>query len=104
MVNYGISLDLAITEAAVGAGVTSVLLFLTLKKVNALKGKRMSNSNQNKQQKPNTHSKTPWDTFVGWVNGDEPEDKTEKPELFAVPKEEVHTIDSEKTKLTKNRQ
>lgn len=55
----------------------------------------MSNSNQNKQQKPNTHSKTPWDTFVGWVNGDEPEDKTEKPELFAVPKEEVHTIDSE---------
>ena len=32
--------DLAITEAAVGAGVTSVLLFLTLKKVNALKGKK----------------------------------------------------------------
>lgn len=51
--------DLAITEAAVGAGVTSVLLFLTLKKVNVLKGKRMSNSNQNKPQKPNTHSKTP---------------------------------------------
>ncbi len=32
--------DLAITEAAVGAGVTSVLLFLTFKKVNALKGKK----------------------------------------------------------------
>ena len=32
--------DLAITEAAVGAGVTSILLFLTLKKVNALKGKK----------------------------------------------------------------
>ncbi len=32
--------DLAITEAAVGADVTSVLLFLTLKKVNALKGKK----------------------------------------------------------------
>ncbi len=32
--------DLAITEAAVGAGVTSVLLFLALKKVNALKGKK----------------------------------------------------------------
>ena len=32
--------DLAITEAAVGAGVTSVLLFLTLKKVNVLKGKK----------------------------------------------------------------
>ncbi|MFR1213543.1 MAG: Na(+)/H(+) antiporter subunit B [Acutalibacteraceae bacterium] len=83
--------DLAITEAAVGAGVTSVLLFLTLKKVNVLKGKRMSNSNQNKPQKPNTHSKTPWDTFVGWVNGDEPEDKAEKPELFAVP-EKKQTI------------
>ena len=31
---------LFITEAAVGAGVTSVLLFLTLKKVNVLKGKK----------------------------------------------------------------
>ena len=30
--------DLAITEAAVGAGVTSILFFLTLKKVHALKG------------------------------------------------------------------
>ena len=32
--------DLAITEAAVGAGVDSVLIFLTLKKVHALKGTR----------------------------------------------------------------
>ncbi len=32
--------DLAITEAAVGAGVSSVLFFLTLKKVHALKGTR----------------------------------------------------------------
>ena len=32
--------DLAITEAAVGAGVDTVLFFLTLKKVHALKGKR----------------------------------------------------------------
>lgn len=32
--------DLAITEAAVGAGVTSILFFLTLKKINALKGTR----------------------------------------------------------------
>ena len=32
--------DLAITEAAVGAGVDSVLFFLTLKKVHALKGTR----------------------------------------------------------------
>lgn len=30
--------DLAITEAAVGAGVTSILFFLTLKKTKGLKG------------------------------------------------------------------
>ena len=30
--------DLAITEAAVGAGVTSLLFFLALRKVNALRG------------------------------------------------------------------
>lgn len=30
--------DLAITEAAVGAGVTGILFFLTLKKIHALKG------------------------------------------------------------------
>lgn len=30
--------DLAITEAAVGAGVTSLLLFITLQKINAMKG------------------------------------------------------------------
>jgi uncharacterized MnhB-related membrane protein len=30
--------DLAITEAAVGAGVTSVLFFVTLKKIRAMKG------------------------------------------------------------------
>ncbi len=30
--------DLAITEAAVGAGVSSILFFLTLKKIHALKG------------------------------------------------------------------
>lgn len=32
--------DLAITEAAVGAGVTSVLFFLTLRKVHQLRGTR----------------------------------------------------------------
>ena len=32
--------DLAITEAAVGAGVTTVLFFLTLKKTRTLKGTR----------------------------------------------------------------
>lgn len=30
--------DLAITEAAVGAGVTSVLFFVTLKKIHAMRG------------------------------------------------------------------
>lgn len=30
--------DLAITEAAVGAGITSLLFFLVLRKINALKG------------------------------------------------------------------
>ena len=30
--------DLAVTEAAVGAGVTGILLFITLYKVNGLRG------------------------------------------------------------------
>lgn len=30
--------DLAITEAAVGAGITSVLFFVTLKKIHAIQG------------------------------------------------------------------
>ena len=30
--------DLAITEAAVGAGISGILFFLTLKKIHALKG------------------------------------------------------------------
>ena len=64
----------------------------------------MSNSNQNKPQKPNTHSKTPWDTFVGWVNGDEPEDKVEKPELFAVPEKEADHHDEEIAHETNEKQ
>lgn len=32
--------DLAITEAAVGAGITGVLFFITLKKIHAIKGDR----------------------------------------------------------------
>lgn len=32
--------DLAITEAAVGVGVTSILFFLTLRKIHAMKGTR----------------------------------------------------------------
>ena len=34
--------DLAITEAAVGAGVTSVLFFVTLKKIHAMVGEEQS--------------------------------------------------------------
>ena len=30
--------DLAVTEAAVGAGITSLLFFLALRKINGLKG------------------------------------------------------------------
>ena len=32
--------DLAITEAAVGAGISGILFFLTLKKIHGLKGTR----------------------------------------------------------------
>ena len=32
--------DLAITEAAVGAGVTSLLFFVTLKKIHAIRGEK----------------------------------------------------------------
>lgn len=35
--------DLAITEAAVGAGVTSVLFFVTLKKIHAIVGEDKNN-------------------------------------------------------------
>ena len=35
--------DLAITEAAVGAGVTSLLFFVTLKKIQAMKDKEDKN-------------------------------------------------------------
>ena len=37
--------DLAITEAAVGAGVSSVLLFLTLKKIRSIR-KKVQNENK----------------------------------------------------------
>mgnify|MGYP001668309303 CR=1 FL=1 len=32
--------DLAITEAAVGAGVTTILFFITLKKIHAIEGEK----------------------------------------------------------------
>lgn len=38
--------DLAITEAAVGAGVTSVLFFVTLKKIHAMMGEDSDNEEQ----------------------------------------------------------
>lgn len=42
--------DLAITEAAVGAGVTTVLFLVTLKKIQAIMEK---NKNRNKEEKDN---------------------------------------------------
>lgn len=40
--------DLAITEAAVGAGVTSVLFFVTLKKIKAIDGKESKDEQRKK--------------------------------------------------------
>lgn len=39
--------DLAITEAAVGAGVTSVLFFVTLKKIHAIKEEKEDEQTKN---------------------------------------------------------
>lgn len=38
--------DLAITEAAVGAGITSVLFFVTLKKIHAIGGKEKNDEQE----------------------------------------------------------
>lgn len=38
--------DLAITEAAVGAGVTSILMFVTLKKIHAIKEEKRDGESQ----------------------------------------------------------
>ena len=38
--------DLAITEAAVGAGISSILLFITLRKIRDLKKRGFSNEDQ----------------------------------------------------------
>lgn len=43
--------DLAITEAAVGAGVTSILFFVTLKKIEAIREKKREEVRQNEQNK-----------------------------------------------------
>lgn len=61
--------DLAITEAAVGAGVTSVLFFVTLKKIHAI---RQEKEGQEKE-------------LQGQENG--PQDQTQQQEL-----EELHAI------------
>ena len=43
--------DLAITEAAVGAGVTSILFFVTLKKIQALRQEQEGEENDEPGQK-----------------------------------------------------
>ena len=42
--------DLAITEAAVGAGITSLLLFVTLKKIHAIDQQKKGASSHGKDQ------------------------------------------------------
>ena len=42
--------DLAITEAAVGAGITSLLLFVTLKKIHAIDQQKKEAGNRGKDQ------------------------------------------------------
>lgn len=41
--------DLAITEAAVGAGVTSLLFFITLKKIHAIRGDEEEDHHNDKE-------------------------------------------------------
>lgn len=43
--------DLAITEAAVGAGVTSILFFVTLKKIEVIKEEMKEKESKNEQKK-----------------------------------------------------
>ena len=49
--------DLAITEAAVGAGVTSVLFFVTLKKIHAMVGKPAEGSGVQAEENSNNKGK-----------------------------------------------
>ncbi len=44
--------DLAITEAAVGAGVTSILFFVTLKKIHAMRDMKVTKDGKAKEQTP----------------------------------------------------
>jgi len=41
--------DLAITEAAVGAGINSLLLFVALKKIHAIRAKKIEGSNNGEE-------------------------------------------------------
>ncbi len=61
----------------------------------------MNNTNQNNTQKSGVHPKKPWYIFADWVNGEEPEDKMEKSEQYAVPQEthELHENISAQTVL-----
>ena len=43
--------DLAITEAAVGAGITSILFFVTLKKIHAIDSRAEEKGEENEQKK-----------------------------------------------------
>ncbi|MCR5153886.1 MAG: DUF4040 domain-containing protein [Lachnospiraceae bacterium] len=45
--------DLAITETAVGVGVTSILFFITLKKIHAIKYKKQSGEEGENEQDQN---------------------------------------------------
>lgn len=45
----------------------------------------MSNANRNMRKPQNTRKGSPWRAFVGWVNGEEPVDKPQQPELFERP-------------------
>lgn len=48
--------DLAITEAAVGAGVTSVLFFITLRKIHLIRTDRSENNSKEENNEENKKS------------------------------------------------
>ena len=58
--------DLAITEAAVGAGVTSILFFITLKKVHAIKG---DEENEKAVEMERGNSRGWFQGLAGWNKG-----------------------------------
>lgn len=47
--------DLAITEAAVGAGVTSILFFITLRKIHLIQGEEEANDESSNRQSAEHH-------------------------------------------------